>query len=142
MALKKLTIDPGHGGRDPGAVRFIVEKEYCLKLGLALRDYLLSEYLVDIQMTRTRDVYVSLSERAAKANRFGAELFFSIHINAGGGAGYEDFIWSGAVGNQTVQFRSTIHREVARVWEKHGRPNRDTVVKNCRPSWNKERLTL
>ena len=84
MSLKKLTIDPGHGGRDPGASRYIVEKEFALKMGLELRDYLLNKYLVDIQMTRSRDVFISLNERAVQANNFGSQLFFSIHINGGG----------------------------------------------------------
>src|SRR5690625_7445648 len=47
---------------------------------------------VSVKMSRTGDSYPSLSRRANMANSWGADLFVSIHINAGGGVGYEDYI--------------------------------------------------
>ncbi len=83
---KRLTIviDPGHGGRDPGATgrRGLKEKDVTLKIGKMLRESLRKKTDAKVVMTRTRDVYVPLEERTAIANREGADLFISIHINA------------------------------------------------------------
>lgn len=83
---KRLTIviDPGHGGRDPGAVgrRGLKEKDVTLRIGKMLRDSLRKRTGARVVMTRTRDVYVPLEERTAIANREEADLFISIHVNA------------------------------------------------------------
>ena len=85
-AKKKLTIviDPGHGGRDPGATgrRGLKEKDVTLRIAKLLRESIKSKTDARVVMTRTRDVYVPLEERTAIANREGADLFISIHINA------------------------------------------------------------
>ncbi len=89
----KIYIDPGHGGNDPGAVSKIKESQYALtyaiELGLKLK-----ELGFDIQMSRTSDVAVSLSERCVRANNWGADYFISVHFNAGGGVGIETFAFS------------------------------------------------
>jgi len=83
--MVKIYIDPGHGGNDPGAVaNGLREKDLTLKIGLKLRDYLSGYENVQIRMSRTTDKTVSLSERTNDANKWGADLFVSIHINAGG----------------------------------------------------------
>src|SRR5690625_2874261 len=63
-------------------------------------------------MTRTTDKYHSLSEIANIANRNYADIFVSIHINAGGGTGFESFIFNGNVSNKTVVNQSFIHAEI------------------------------
>ncbi len=82
--LRKVVIDPGHGGRDPGAVgRKSKEKDVVLDISLKLGGYI-NEYLPDVEViyTRTTDEFVELHRRAEIANRNHADLFISIHANA------------------------------------------------------------
>lgn len=84
-----IVLDPGHGGHDPGAIgqKGLREKEVVLKVGLYLKE-ILSRRLerVKIVMTREKDEFISLPDRAKTANRFiGKEtsgIFLSIHANA------------------------------------------------------------
>ncbi|MBI1747730.1 MAG: N-acetylmuramoyl-L-alanine amidase [Acidobacteria bacterium] len=79
----RLFIDPGHGGSDPGAVgpTGLTEKSVTLNTGLDFRDWLQSMGAT-VGMTRTTDVSVSLTTRAARANSFGADRFVSVHMNS------------------------------------------------------------
>jgi len=84
IAGKIIVIDPGHGGRDPGAQaidKSLQEKNVVLEVGRRAAD-LLSDLGANVIMTRDTDVFVDLKERAAIANRSGADLFVSIHINS------------------------------------------------------------
>ncbi len=92
-----IVIDPGHGGKDPGAIgrRGLKEKDVTLKLARMLKDRLSRKTKARIVLTRTRDVYVSLEERTAIANGREADLFISIHVNASprrGAMGIETYI--------------------------------------------------
>jgi len=78
-----VIIDPGHGGKDPGAVfKQIREKDIVLGIGLKLGNYI-RENLPDVKIiyTRDRDVFVPLHERAEIANKNKADLFISLHAN-------------------------------------------------------------
>lgn len=79
-----VVVDPGHGGRDPGAhgQRGTEEKDITLKVALKLRDLLAKEPGLRILMTRDRDVFVELEDRAKFANSNEADLFVSIHVNS------------------------------------------------------------
>lgn len=79
----KIVIDPGHGGKDPGAIgpSGLQEKDVVLKVALKVRD-LLESYGYTVIMTRTTDVYLSLQERCDIANNNDADLFISIHNNS------------------------------------------------------------
>ena len=79
---KRIVIDPGHGGWDPGAVGYsgVEEKEVVLQMGKKLKD-LLVQRGYDVLLTRNRDVFVPLYERARLANKWSADLFISIHAN-------------------------------------------------------------
>jgi N-acetylmuramoyl-L-alanine amidase len=79
-----IVIDPGHGGRDPGAhgVRGTEEKDITLKVALKLRELLKRDPGVRVLMTRDRDVFVELEDRARFANGNEADLFVSIHVNS------------------------------------------------------------
>ena len=79
-----IVIDPGHGGRDPGAHghRGTEEKDITLKVALKLRDLLRKEPGMRVLMTRDRDVFVELEDRAKYANGNEADLFLSIHVNS------------------------------------------------------------
>jgi N-acetylmuramoyl-L-alanine amidase len=111
--MVKIFIDPGHGGSDPGATgNGLQEKRLTLKIATALRDILLNEYEgVSVLLSRTSDQTVSLSQRTNAANAWGADFFLSIHINSGGGTGFESYVYPG-VGSQTTTYQNFIHEEI------------------------------
>jgi N-acetylmuramoyl-L-alanine amidase len=113
MKMVKIFIDPGHGGTDPGGVaNNLTEKALTLKIGLRIRDILLAEYSnVSVLMSRTSDVTKSLTERTDAANAWGADFFLSVHTNAGGGTGYEDYIYTGSTA-PTTTYQDLVHAEI------------------------------
>lgn len=112
--MTKIYLDPGHGGTDPGAVgNGLQEKNVTLSIALKVRDILNRDYEGhSIRMSRTTDITRTLAERTNDANSWGAEYFVSIHINAGGGTGYEDYIYNGSVSSNTVTYRDRLHAEI------------------------------
>lgn len=78
-----VAIDPGHGGKDPGAIGAtgLVEKDVVLDVGLRLRDALRRQGVRAV-MTRESDVFVDLADRVPIALRAGATVFVSVHANA------------------------------------------------------------
>jgi N-acetylmuramoyl-L-alanine amidase len=82
--VRRIVVDPGHGGKDPGAVgpNGRQEKDVVLAMGLSLARKLKDELGIDAVMTRSTDVFIELQERTAIANQVGADLFVSIHANA------------------------------------------------------------
>lgn len=114
--MAKIFIDPGHGGNDPGGVgNGLKEKDVVLKIAKKLRDILKNEYGVNVKMSRTTDKFLSLRERTNMANAWGADYFVSIHTNAGGGKGYEDFIYNGVSSNsKSAKYRNALHGEVSK----------------------------
>jgi N-acetylmuramoyl-L-alanine amidase len=81
--LDKIVIDAGHGGKDPGAMaNGIREKDIVLKVAKKLGGYIEENLGIDVVYTRTDDTFIELEERGKIANREGAKLFISIHINA------------------------------------------------------------
>ena len=78
----KLFLDPGHGGKDPGAVAAgYREKDIALNIAHMV-GMILEEAGAEVRMSRERDVFVCLAERAMMANEWGADLFLSIHCNS------------------------------------------------------------
>lgn len=85
----KIFIDVGHGGSDSGAINSVVkEKEINLNVGLKLAE-LLRYNGFEVKMCRDIDAYIDLNVRVDMANSWGADLYISVHHNAGGGDGYE-----------------------------------------------------
>ena len=84
IAKRRIVIDPGHGGHDPGAVglKGLYEKDVVLDVALKLKEILLSNPLNEVILTRETDVFLSLEKRTAIANKKNADLFLSIHANA------------------------------------------------------------
>ena len=82
--VRRIVVDPGHGGHDPGAqgANGTREKDVVLQIGLKLARKLREELGLDVVMTRSTDVFLELKERTALANQVGADLFVSIHANA------------------------------------------------------------
>ena len=93
MALKGIVIDPGHGGKDPGAVKNgIIEKDYALKISKYMYDRF-KELGVPVSLTRSGDIALSPKERVNKIKKFYGNgkdvIVISNHLNAGGGDGAE-----------------------------------------------------
>jgi N-acetylmuramoyl-L-alanine amidase len=84
LGVKRVVIDPGHGGKDPGALgpRGIREKDVVLAIAKKLQGKLEKELQLEAILTRDSDVYLPLEERTALANTKKADLFVSIHTNA------------------------------------------------------------
>jgi len=83
-SIRRIVIDPGHGGKDPGAVgpHGIEEKTMNLQIAQRLADILRDRYQYEVLLTRTDDSFIPLERRAALANSQNADLFISIHCNA------------------------------------------------------------
>ncbi len=82
--IRKVVIDAGHGGRDPGAEgKAGKEKDIALSIALKLGNYI-EENMKDVEViyTRKTDIFPTLLERAEIANKAEADLFISIHVNA------------------------------------------------------------
>jgi N-acetylmuramoyl-L-alanine amidase len=83
LGVKKIVIDPGHGGKDPGAIAFgLKEKDIVLDIAKKLAPVIAKELGCEVLLTRESDVFISLEERTAIANSENADLFVSLHINA------------------------------------------------------------
>ena len=82
--VRRVVIDPGHGGFDSGAVgrNGMKEKDVTLDLARRLHERLKYNAKIKSFLTRTGDYYVPLSARTATANQYQADLFISMHINA------------------------------------------------------------
>lgn len=102
---KKIYINPGHSDKDPGAVGYERERDLNVKTAKYMNDYLLANY--DCQTKTNPGTVGSLSTIAAAANSWGADLFVSVHNNAGGGDGYEALVYS------------TSSKALGQIFEKH-----------------------
>lgn len=82
--IRKIVLDPGHGGRDPGAIGFggIAEKDVVLSVARKLARKLQREMGIEVVLTRKDDSFVRLEDRTAMANAEDADLFVSLHMNA------------------------------------------------------------
>lgn len=82
--LKTIVLDPGHGGKDPGAsgITGVREKDVVLAIGLKVRDLLKKNSKLKVLCTREKDVFIPLSDRTKFANDNKADFFISIHADA------------------------------------------------------------
>lgn len=81
LAVRRILIDPGHGGEDTGTTGGgLTEKAMTLDIALRLREQLQAQGF-EVFMTREQDRAISLRQRALQANQLRADLFISIHIN-------------------------------------------------------------
>jgi N-acetylmuramoyl-L-alanine amidase len=91
-----VVIDPGHGGKDPGAVGVtgLKEKEATLDIALRLKQLLAKNTQLRVVLTREDDRFIGLNERTKRANSQAGKLFISIHCNSlkkGSGSGFETY---------------------------------------------------
>ncbi|MDH4247600.1 MAG: N-acetylmuramoyl-L-alanine amidase [Deltaproteobacteria bacterium] len=84
LKVRRIMIDPGHGGEDPGAIGFgVYEKTITLEIAKRLREILRKAHPeIEVGMTRDADVFIPLAERPEIARKFQADLFVSVHLNA------------------------------------------------------------
>ena len=124
--MVKIFIDPGHGGKDPGAVGFgLKEKDLTLKISLKIRDILQKEYSnVDVKLSRTTDIFLSLAQRTNAANSWNADFLLSVHINATpSGYGYEDWVYERTTNSKSIAAQNVINAEVIKAtgWRNRGK---------------------
>lgn len=98
---KKVFLGVGHGGSDPGAVKYIKEADVNLQMALACRDYLQANG-VEVKMSRTKDENDPLTEEIAECNAFNPDVAVDIHNNAGGGDGFEVYHYHGGGTSKTL----------------------------------------
>ena len=85
-AIYTIVLDPGHGGKDPGAIgraTGLEEKEITLEVAKEVARMLKNEAGIRVYLTRNTDRYLSLDRRTEIANQLGADMFISIHANSG-----------------------------------------------------------
>ena len=84
LGIRKIVLDPGHGGKDPGAIGVggIAEKDIVLAVAQKLAKKLTKEMGIEVVLTRKNDSFVRLEDRTAIANAEDADLFLSLHMNA------------------------------------------------------------
>lgn len=86
--IKKVFIGVGHGGKDSGAVGYIVEKDTNLVMAMACKEYLEANSVV-VGISRTTDANDAIAEEIGECNAFNPDVAIDCHNNAGGGDGFE-----------------------------------------------------
>jgi N-acetylmuramoyl-L-alanine amidase len=121
LGIKRIVVDPGHGGKDCGATgcRRIAEKDITLALAKALKENLEARIGCKVILTRTGDQFLTLEERTRIANDAKADLFISIHANA-----HLDKNLSGV---ETFYLNFAKDQESARVAALENAPSRKTM---------------
>ncbi|WP_068773468.1 N-acetylmuramoyl-L-alanine amidase [Paenibacillus sp. FJAT-26967] len=130
MKKVRIVLDAGHGGRDSGAVaNGLQEKQLTLLLVHKIAGHLGDR--ADTRLVRATDKDLNpdkskdLSERAAFANTLGADYYLSVHINAGGGSGFESFVYTSVKDDSiTKQIQSAIHKKIAKIFKEKELPDR------------------
>ncbi|HBI16294.1 MAG TPA: hypothetical protein DDY20_12435 [Desulfobulbaceae bacterium] len=107
LGVRRIVIDPGHGGKDPGAMAHgLKEKDITLKVAKQAAAVLQETYNYEVILTRTKDISLPLEERTAMANTLKADLFISIHVNAHprqATSGVETFFLNLATNNEAMR---------------------------------------
>lgn len=118
----KVYIGVGHGGKDSGAVGYLVEKDINLKMALACADYLKTKG-VNVKLSRTNDSYKSVSTKAKEANLYQCDIAIDVHNNAGGGKGFEAI--HSLAGGKGKELAKLIEKEVIAI----GQNSRGLITK-------------
>jgi N-acetylmuramoyl-L-alanine amidase len=121
--IRTIVIDPGHGGKDPGAIgpKGTEEKDLVLKMAHNLAKELHKNLKTRVILTRYHDIFLSLAERTAIANREKADLFVSIHCNASlkpSTRGFEIYFLSDEASDEEAQAVANMENSVMALEEK------------------------
>ncbi|MCX7678764.1 MAG: N-acetylmuramoyl-L-alanine amidase [Spirochaetes bacterium] len=131
-----IVIDPGHGGKDPGAIGFgIMEKNITIGVSRYLFDFLKKRMKdMSIKLTRKGDIFVELSKRTEMANRLLKNgkngIFISIHVNASLSpkiAGFETYYLSPNPTNEEARTTATIENNVIVMESNHSHKKYDDI---------------
>ncbi|MEA3507181.1 MAG: N-acetylmuramoyl-L-alanine amidase, partial [Elusimicrobiota bacterium] len=128
--IKLVVLDPGHGGKDPGAIgpRGTKEKDVVLEITKKAAAYIKKELKARVILTRTGDYFVPLSDRIEIANEKEADIFVSIHANASfnpESEGFEIYFLSNSASDREAQAVANMENSVVAMEEKT--PNMSTV---------------
>lgn len=115
--IKLVVIDPGHGGKDPGAIgrRGTKEKDITLRIAKKLAKKIRKRLKIRTILTRTHDYFVPLAERTKIANSKNADIFISIHTNASlnpKSQGFEVYFLSGESSDKEAQAVANMENSV------------------------------
>jgi N-acetylmuramoyl-L-alanine amidase len=131
--IRKIIIDPGHGGKDPGAVSYsgkVYEKNIVLNVAKVLKQYL-EKILpnVSVMLTRETDEFLSLNQRSYIANKNNGDLFISLHCNSGfkNAQGYEIYYFSLTEDDETERTVRLFENSVYDKYEKSETKKLNTV---------------
>lgn len=108
LNAKRIVIDPGHGGKDPGAIApdGLMEKDIVLAVAKQVAQILHRDLACEVILTRDKDEYLSLEERTEIANAHGGDLFISLHVNSAPNRkarGVETYFLSMATSSEEMQ---------------------------------------
>lgn len=127
MSNTRIFIDPGHGGRDPGAVaNGMRESDIVLEVSQHLA-LILERAGIEVRLSRTTDTDITINQRWQAANTWNATHFVSIHANAGGGTGVETLIPTASPNNPSRdlqanrRFAEIISNELANTFNMRAR---------------------
>jgi len=133
-----VVIDPGHGGHDPGAQApgIVAEKDAALAIAMRLRNAL-AALGVDARLTRDDDTFLSLAERTQMANRAGADLFISVHLNSSpdsGTTGIETYYLNNSTDRATIRL-ARMENEVAGGYSAAGEADLNYIFTDLRQDY-------
>jgi N-acetylmuramoyl-L-alanine amidase len=119
--VKKIMWDPGHGGSDPGAVGNGLQEEHLtLKVVNYAVAYINANYTdFEQRITRSHEQTFPLNNRDDVADSWGADAFVSVHINAGGGTGFESYIYTNPSPAESA-LQNILHEEVLAAMKQFG----------------------
>ena len=114
---KKVFIGVGHGGSDPGAADYIIEKDYTLKTAKAVAEYL-KEYGIEYKLSRTADIDTGMNSKVKMCNDYKPDIVADVHFNAGGGTCFE--VYYSIVGGTSKKLAENINAEVKKIMSSRG----------------------
>lgn len=108
---KRVFIGVGHGGKDPGAVKYVKESEANLQMALGMKEEL-EKYGITVGISRTCEEDDPLSEEIKEANAFKPDIAVEVHNNAGGGDGFEVYYQTNGYKAQSMKLAQCIEARV------------------------------
>ena len=113
----KVFVGIGHGGYDPGAIGYIVEKEYTFATGQEVAR-LLKEAGIEFMLSRDRDMDTTMESKLELCNDYDPDLIIDIHFNAVGGNGFE--VYHSQYGGMSLTLAENINNEVSKIMKSNG----------------------